>query len=79
MVKEGETYTLRIIRIEPQRRRIGLSLERVSDERYAEIDWQEVPEGDTEEWESPIATAMQEAADTPAESGEAHSDEAYDE
>jgi len=79
VVKEGETYTLRIIRIEPQRRRIGLSLKRVSDERYAEIDWQEVPEGDTEEWESPIATAMQEAADTPAESGEAHSDEAYDE
>jgi len=79
VVKEGETYTLRIIRIEPQRRRIGLSLKRVSDERYAEIDWQEVPEGDTEEWESPIATAMQEAADAPAESGEAHSDEAYDE
>ena len=79
VVKEGETYTLRIIRIEPQRRRISLSLKRVSNERYAEIDWQEVPEGDTEEWESPIATAMQEAADTPAESGEAHSDEAYDE
>lgn len=79
VVKEGETYTLRIIRIEPQRRRIGLSLKRVSDERYAEIDWQEVPEGDTEEWGSPIAAAMQEAADASAESGEAHSDEAYDE
>jgi small subunit ribosomal protein S1 len=54
VVKEGETYTLRIIRIEPQRRRIGLSLKRVADERYAEIDWREVEEGEDEEgWVSP--------------------------
>ncbi len=44
VVKEGETYTLRIIRIEPQRRRIGLSLKRVDEDRYAEYDWREVDE-----------------------------------
>ena len=44
VVKEGETYTLRIIRIEPQRRRIGLSLKQVDEDRYAEYDWREVDE-----------------------------------
>lgn len=61
VVKEGDNYTLRIIRIEPQRRRIGLSLKRVSDERYAEIDWREIGDEDEAAWESPVATAMQDA------------------
>lgn len=61
VVKEGDNYTLRIIRIEPQRRRIGLSLKRVSEERYAEIDWREIGDEDEAAWESPVATAMQDA------------------
>ena len=40
VVKEGETLQLRIIRIDPSRRRIGLSLKRVADEDYAEYDWE---------------------------------------
>lgn len=73
VVKEGETYTLRIIRIEPQRRRIGLSLKRVADERYAEIDWREVEE-DEEEWAASEATALGEAGLEP----EGEPDEAYE-
>jgi len=41
IVKEGETHTLRIIRIDPQKRRMGLSLKRVADPQYADIDWRE--------------------------------------
>ncbi len=41
VVKEGEAHTLRIIRIDAQRRRMGLSLKRVADPQYADIDWRE--------------------------------------
>jgi len=41
VVKEGETHTLRIIRIDSQKRRMGLSLKRVADPQYADIDWRE--------------------------------------
>ena len=34
VVKEGETLTLRVIRIDPARRRLGLSLKRVADEDF---------------------------------------------
>ncbi len=39
VVKEGQRVTLRIIKIEPEKRRMGLSLKRVPEEEYAEIDW----------------------------------------
>ncbi|MCR4407997.1 MAG: 30S ribosomal protein S1 [Anaerolineae bacterium] len=39
VVKEGDVLTLRIIRVDPQRRRIGLSLKQVTSEEYAEADW----------------------------------------
>jgi len=51
VVKEGETLTLRIIRIDPAKRRLGLSLKRVRDEEYAELDAAApslAPSGDTE-------------------------------
>ncbi len=41
IVKEGETHTLRILRIDSQKRRMGLSLKRVADPQYADIDWRE--------------------------------------
>jgi small subunit ribosomal protein S1 len=44
VVKEGDTLQLRVIRIDPSRRRMGLSLKRVADEDYAEYDWQEADE-----------------------------------
>jgi len=40
VVKEGDVLTLRVIRVDPQRRRIGLSLKQVTSEEYAEADWQ---------------------------------------
>jgi small subunit ribosomal protein S1 len=39
-VSEGETLAMRVIKIDGERRRIGLSLKRVDSAEYAEIDWQ---------------------------------------
>lgn len=39
VVKEGEVLTLRIIKIEAERRRIGLSLRKVDSAAYADLDW----------------------------------------
>jgi small subunit ribosomal protein S1 len=41
VVKEGQIVTLRIIRVEPEQRRIALSLRRVNRPEYADADWQE--------------------------------------
>lgn len=40
VVHEGERLTLRIVNVEPERRRIGLSLRKVDSKAYAEEDWQ---------------------------------------
>lgn len=39
VVKEGDEVTLRIIKIEPERRRIGLSLRKVDSPAYSDLDW----------------------------------------
>jgi small subunit ribosomal protein S1 len=39
VVLEGEKHVMRIIRIDPKRRRMGLSLKRVVDPEYADLDW----------------------------------------
>jgi small subunit ribosomal protein S1 len=39
ILNEGQQVTLRVIRIEPERRRIGLSLKRVDSPEYASLDW----------------------------------------
>ncbi len=39
VVKEGDTLRLRIIKLEPEKRRIGLSLKRVDSSEYADLDW----------------------------------------
>jgi small subunit ribosomal protein S1 len=41
VVQEGDIRTLRIIRMEPGRRRIGLSLKRVASSEYLDVDWQD--------------------------------------
>jgi small subunit ribosomal protein S1 len=38
VVQQGDTLTLRIIRIDPEQRQIGLSLKEVSSDRYMEVD-----------------------------------------
>ena len=40
VLREGEVVTLRIIRVEPETHRIGLSLRRVDSMAFAEMDWQ---------------------------------------
>jgi small subunit ribosomal protein S1 len=39
VVQEGDVRTLRIIRIDADRRRIGLSLKRVTSSEYLDVDW----------------------------------------
>jgi small subunit ribosomal protein S1 len=41
VVKEGDVVTLRIIRIDADRRRMGLSLKRVEEGEYIDLDWRE--------------------------------------
>jgi small subunit ribosomal protein S1 len=40
VLKEGDTVTLRIIKIDPGNHRVGLSLRRVDSQAYADLDWQ---------------------------------------
>lgn len=49
VVKEGDTLNLRIIRIDPARRRMGLSLKRAAEEEYAEVDWRAAEVEDDDE------------------------------
>ncbi len=45
VLHEGDEVQLRVIRIDPERQRIGLSLRRVSEEQYsADYDWQAEPD-----------------------------------
>ncbi len=39
VVKEGDQVTLRIIKVDPERRRIGLSLRKVDSPAYSDLDW----------------------------------------
>jgi small subunit ribosomal protein S1 len=39
VVHEGDVVTLRVIKIDPERRRIGLSLRKVDSAAYADFDW----------------------------------------
>jgi len=39
VINEGDVVTLRIIKIDPERRRIGLSLRKVDSPAYADLDW----------------------------------------
>ena len=69
VVDEGDVVTLRIIRIEPERRRLGLSLKRVDSEEYLDEDWESLYEAatgsDEEEMESLYeAASHDDAADS---------------
>jgi small subunit ribosomal protein S1 len=49
VVKEGDSVTLRIIKIDPERRRIGLSLRKVDSPAYADLDWKMALAGEVKE------------------------------
>jgi small subunit ribosomal protein S1 len=68
VVEEGQVVTLRIIRIDSQQRRLGLSLKRVNLEEYADVDWRSmlssINDDSTaeaeEESEEPVAEVVEE-------------------
>ena len=56
-VKVGDELTLRVIRIDPEHRRVGLSLKQAAPDEYVELDW-EVASEEVLEWEEePIETS----------------------
>lgn len=74
VVKEGDTVTLRIIKIDPERRRIGLSLRKVDSAAYSDLDWkialaEEVRHVEEEPAEdeapAPVAAAPEAAVEEP--------------
>jgi small subunit ribosomal protein S1 len=69
VVQEGDIRTLRIIRIDPDQRRIGLSLKRVDSSEYLDLDWQEGYDREgqaAEAEEAPAASVTDEAEEPPA-------------
>jgi small subunit ribosomal protein S1 len=57
VLHEGDSVTLRIIKIDPDNHRIGLSLRRVDSQAYADLDWQSLEEvlGDLSAPDEPVA------------------------
>jgi small subunit ribosomal protein S1 len=70
VVSEGERHVMRIIRIDPKRRRMGLSLSRVADPAYADLDWRaEFGEAEESLLEETVDD-LEEAFNPPAEEDE---------
>jgi len=72
VVHEGERRTLRVIKLEPERKRIGLSLRKVDSAAYADLDWkmalsEEVHEIDSSEdgSDEPLAETITSSNPTP--------------
>jgi small subunit ribosomal protein S1 len=65
VLHEGDVVTLRVIKIEPERRRIGLSLRKVDSPAYTDLDWKttlaEIVEGEAADSET--AAQVEEAAE----------------
>lgn len=70
VVEEGQVVTLRIIRIEAKKRRMGLSLKRVDQAEYADLDWQaelEASREEEQEIDTPEATVEEEETESSLE------------
>lgn len=68
VVKEGDVLTLRVIKIDPERRRIGLSRRKVDSAAYTDLDWkmalsEEVDQSLPEEEEETQTTETESAAE----------------
>jgi small subunit ribosomal protein S1 len=61
VVKEGQTLTLRVIRVDSERKRIGLSLKKVDSPAYADRDWRQAMKEADEEVAAPPPTDREEA------------------
>jgi len=82
VLKEGDSYTLRVLKIDNTNHRIGLSLRRVDSMAYADMDWQSLEgilSGDDKEAATPEAKSMEETVpetdSTEADAPEADSKE----
>jgi small subunit ribosomal protein S1 len=64
VVEEGQTLTLRMINIDQQRRRIGLSLKQVDSSQFADLDWQTAMQ---EREEGPEAGEIEQAVEEPVD------------
>ena len=69
VVKEGDQVTLRVIKLDPERRRIGLSLRKVDSAAYSDLDWkmalaEEVEEVQEAREEPALAEAIEEAQES---------------
>jgi small subunit ribosomal protein S1 len=82
IVNEGDVVTLRIIRIDPERRRIGLSLRKVDSAAYADLDWKMELAGEidtVQESEEETVQSETEVESTEVESTEVEAAEAVEE
>jgi len=64
IVHEGDAVQVRIIKVDPQNRRVGLSLRQASDESYVEMDWSDQPAAEqsmTEPVNEQMAAALRQA------------------
>jgi small subunit ribosomal protein S1 len=59
VVSEGQVVTLRIIRIDTDQRRMGLSLKRVDQAEYADLDWKAELEASQEEFDEDETETVQ--------------------
>jgi small subunit ribosomal protein S1 len=59
VVEENQVLTLRVIRIDPERRRMGLSLKRVDSEEYLDDDWHTVIESLNDEPDQAVEAAQE--------------------
>jgi small subunit ribosomal protein S1 len=67
VLKEGEVVTVRVIKIDPENHRVGLSIRRVDSSAYVDLDWQSLM---TEIGPTDATTETQVAEKVPAESEE---------
>jgi len=80
VVKRGDVLTMRIIRIEPHRRRIALSLRQAPEDQYVEFDWrEEVPGEEEEEFAEEVMGEEAEAEPADVEETEAAAEPAVEE
>ncbi len=67
VVQEGQTVTLRVIRIDPERRRIGLSMKRVDSAEYMAVDWHPPEEEKPQDVEAAVEADVQAETAVPKE------------
>ncbi|HEX7567367.1 MAG TPA: S1 RNA-binding domain-containing protein [Anaerolineaceae bacterium] len=66
VLHEGDIVTLRVIKIDPDNHRIGLSLRRVESMAYADLDWQSILESEMQEEDKSKPEEEQPVVEQPA-------------